>query len=267
MKIAVLLNVHENNPVVMDTIDSIRTHVTDDVLMLVDGLAWSQFDDFEAPVSKVCGFKHGIPKSPYRNMALGLKLLYENWPDADWFCYTEYDVLFASDRFKHNLKLADEMNVWMLGNDGHIDEKEMPLVESMLGCKFKSYYYLLGCCQFFSSKFLKKLAEIDFFDRFLSLTNQFADGYMPGYIGYDLSEHMYPSLCRHLGGNVGVFASYDDMGQWHGSYKRFPMRWRPEIDPDTENFPELSIVHPVKEFDHGIRVEQRKKRQCNLHQK
>lgn len=260
MKLACLLNAHENNSLVSDTIDSIFTYATKDILLLVDGASWSQFDGFQQPVSLMCGFKHGCPKAPYRNVALGLKMLYENWPNADWYFYSEPDVLFSSDRFKANLIHADKMGVWMLGNDGHVDDKEMPLVESMLGGKFKSYYYLLGCCQFFSHEFMERLQEVDFFDRFLNLTNHFSEGYMPGYSGYDLSEHLYPSLCRHFGGNVGVFASYDETGQWHGAYQYFPMRWRPQISPETENFPEASIIHPVKDFDSPIRVWHREKR-------
>jgi hypothetical protein len=154
MKLAVLLNVHENKPIVKDTLESIFTYATKDVLMLVDGVAWNEFKDFDMPVSLLCGFKHGCARAPYRNTALGLKMMAENWPDADWYCYTEYDALFASDKFKKNLELADEMDVWMLGNDGHVDDKEIPLVESMMGGKFKSYYYLLGCCIFYNKKFM-----------------------------------------------------------------------------------------------------------------
>ena len=260
MNLALMLNVHENSPVMNDTLDSIFQYATKDVMILVDGIAWNQFKGFKTSASLLCGFKHGCARAPYRNMALGLKMLAENWPNADWYCYTEYDALFTSDEFKKNLELASEMDVWMLGNDGHIDDKRIPLVESMLGHRFQNPYYLLGCCQFYSKKFMDKLTEINFFDRFLSITNQFTDGYMPGYDGYDVSEHMYPSLCREFGGNIGVFASYDQIGQWHGNYTTYPMRWRPTINPETENFSESSIIHPLKEFDHPIRVQHREMR-------
>jgi hypothetical protein len=264
MNLALLLNVHENNPVVIDTLDSIFAHATKDVLVLVDGVAWNQFNNFDVPVSLMCGFKHGCPRSPYRNVALGLKMLFENWPLADWYCYTEYDTLFTSDLFKKNLKAAAEMGIWMLGNDGHIDYKKIPLVEAMLGVSLNSYY-LLGCCQFFSREFMQKMADMNFFDRFLNLTNQFTEGYMPGYTGYDVSEHLYPSLCRHLGGNVGVFSSYDEMGRWHGHYRQFPVRWRPEIS-EAENFPETSILHPSKDINSSIRKHHRELRKWNTPQ-
>ena len=243
MNISLLLNTHQNSPVFQDTLDSVITYATKNVLVLVDGVAWNEFQNYDCPTSIMRGFRHGFHKSPYRNVALGLKMLYEKWPESDWFCYSEYDVLFASSKFKSNLKAAQEKEIWMMGSDGHIDDKEMPLIEAMLGGKFRSYYYLLGCCQFFYKDFMKKLHDIDFFDRFLNLTNQFTEGFMPGYAAYDLSEHLYPSLCRQFGGNVGVFSSYDEHGQWHGHYRSYPIRWSPQLDDETENFPEIGRAH------------------------
>ena len=187
--------------VVLDTLDSIFCHLTQDVLVLVDGANEHEFKDFPFPTSSMIGFKHGCPKSPYRNVALGLKSLYELYPDSDWFSYCEYDVLFSSSRIKSQLSKAQEMDVWMLGNDGHVDEIELPFISSLIGSSLGQTYYLLGCCQFFHNKFLRKLYEIDFFDRFLNLTNEFTEGYIPCYSSYDISEHLYPTLCRHFGGH------------------------------------------------------------------
>jgi hypothetical protein len=258
MKIATVLNVHADPKTIIDTCQSIFAHVGQNVLLLVNGSAWETLKDIDLPVCKVHGFNHNKPKSPYRNVALGLKMAQEQWPDADWFCYTEYDVLFASSRFRANLEMAEEKKVWMLGNGGRVDEVSLPLVEAMLGEKFRSVYYLLGCCQFFHKDFIAKLVEIDFFDRFLFLTNEFPDGFFPAYTGYDISEHLYPTLCRHFGGNVGVFATWDDQEKWHGSYQYFPMRWKPELD---EIYEDASILHPVKEFSHPIRKRQRERRE------
>jgi len=261
MEIAAVLNVHSNPDLIIDTLSSIFTHMTRNVLVVVDGVSWDDFKDVKLPAAKMCGFKHGVSKSPYRNVALGLYMMTERWPDADWYCYTEYDVLFTSSRFRHSLILADQMDVWMLGSDGHVDDKEMKLVESLVGGKLAKCYYLLGCCQFFHKKFIHKLKEINFFERFLSLTNEFPAGYFPNYEGYDISEHLYPTLARHFGGNIGVFATWDAEGdRWHGAHEYYPIRWRPELDPDTENFPKASIMHPIKEFLHPIREFHRKVR-------
>lgn len=260
MEIAVVINVHSKPNVVMDTIESIRHYMTDDILLVIDG-ASTDFKKLELPVKKLEGFRHNCPRAPYRNVALGLQTVSEVYPNADWYCYLEYDCLVTSKRFLPNLQLADEKNIWMMGSDGRLDDKTMPLVSALIGSEFKSIYYLLGACQFFSKKFMTKLNEIDYFNRFLSVTNGFSDGFFPAYTGYDISEHMYPSLARHFGGNVGVFATYDmQAGRWHGSHKVFPIRWKPELDPVTENFPEASIMHPLKSYDHPIRVYHRERR-------
>ena len=264
MKIATVLNVHADPKCIIDTLDSIFTYMTEDVIVVVDGAKWADFKDVDLPVTTLSGFRHGCFKAPYRNVALGLKSVTEMYPTHDWYCYIEYDALVASSRFKENLKMADEKDVWMLGNDGHVDDKEMPLIESLVGGKFKSIYYLIGCCQFFGKKFIDKLRGINFFERFLHLTNDFSAGYFPKYEGYDISEHMYPTLCRHFGGNVGVFATYDyGKHDWHGAYEYFPIRWKPELDPESDSFPHASIMHPLKEFDHPFRKEHRERRKKN----
>lgn len=263
--IATILGVHNNVECALDTIDSVRTFVGDKVLLVIDGSHWTQWESVAVQAHKMKGFPHGVAKSPYRNVALGLSQAWEMWgKEVEWVCYTEYDTLFTSSRFRSNLKMADQQGVWMLGNDGHVDDIQMPLVESLVKSKFRSIYYLLGCCQFFNRRFLEKLQEIDFFNKFLSLTNQFTSGRFPTYNGYDISEHLYPTLCRHFGGAVGVFATWDHKGQWHGSYRYYPMRWKPDLDPETENFPEASIMHPLKDHNHPIRVLQREKRLCMI---
>lgn len=260
MDIACILNVHSQPELIRDTVDSISTYMTEKILILVDGAAWPVLKNENFGYGKVEGFYHNQPKAPYRNVALALQTITDTYPDVDWYCYCEPDVLFASERFKHNLKLAEEQNVWMLGNDGRIDGEALLLIQAMLEQPFKSSYYLLGCCLFFHKKFINKLKEINFFERFLTLTNSFETGYIPLYYGYDISEQMYPTLCRHFGGNIGVFATYDHESKWHGAYEYFPVRWRPELNIETDNFPNASILHPLKNLDNPIRVLHREKR-------
>jgi len=245
MKIAAVLNIHSNPNCVNDTIDSLKAFVTNDILVVVDGAKWDELKHCNFQAAKIKGFYHNKPKSPYRNVALGLKTIFETMY-ADWYLYCEYDVLFASTRYRHNLELAKNKEIWMLGNDGHVDALAMPLIQSIIGESLTQCYYLLGCCQFFHRNFLEKLQEIDFFEKFLSLTNNFADGFFPFYSGYDLSEHMYPTLCRHFGGNIGVLATYDQDGKWHGAYEHFLCRWKPEIT-EEEPYKNASIIHPVKQ--------------------
>lgn len=261
MEVTFVVNVHADPLTIIDSVDSIFTYGSSNILVLANGANWKDLSSLQVNVPKVKGLSHSVPRSPYRNVALGLKLIYEQWPKADWYCYTEYDTLFASERFKHNLKLAEDCGVWMLGTNGRIDDVQIPLVESLIGEKFRSVYYLLGCCLFFHKNLMERLNEISFFDRFLFLTNGFSNGDFPAYNGYDISEHMYPTLCRHFGGKVGVLSTWDEIkGEWHGAYQYFPMRWKPELDPTTENFVEASILHPLKTVDHPIRKYHRERR-------
>jgi len=260
MEIATVLNAHSDIDLIRDAIDAISFHVTKNIIVVFDGAVWPKFKNEPIQAGKIEGFYHNVPKSPYRNVALGLQTLYDSFPNADWYCYTEADVLFGSDRFKHNLKMAEENGIWMLGNDGHVAKEALVLIQAMLEEPLKSSYYLLGCYMFFHKNFMKKLKEINFFERFLNMTNAFSEGFFPFYGGYDLSEHLYPTLCRHFGGNVGVFAHYDETGKWHGAHEYFPARWRPELDPETENFPNASIMHPLKSYDHPIRALHRERR-------
>lgn len=251
MKIATVLNAHKPDEVLADTLSSIMFYMTDEILLVIDGTKWNEFEAVSLPVSKIKGFSHGIPRSPYRNVALGLSTIFQKCPDADWYCYCEPDVLFGSDRFKVNLEIAAEKNVWMLGSDGRVDHQRMHLIESLIGEPLKSCYYMIGCCQFFNAKFMQKLNEIDFFDKFLNATNNFSVGQFPHYAGYDISEHLYPSLARHYGGNLGVFATWGG-NKWHGDGIHYPVRWKPELD-DCD-YEEACIMHPLKEINHPARV-------------
>jgi hypothetical protein len=257
MKISCVLNVHGNTETVLDTLDAIKRWVTDDILVIVDGSKWEWGEQLVIPAHKMRGFVQHTSRSPYRNVALGIQQAWGMWPDSDWLCYVEYDTLFTSDRFRQNLELADKQNVWMLGNDGRFEHFTVPWLESLTG-KMQNGYYLLGCCQFFSKQFLQKLEETGFLEKFLHLSNGFSN-HVPGYSGYDISEYMYPTLARYWGGNVGVFASWDGQ-KWHGAHGYFPMRWKPEIEDD---FPQASIIHPLKSYNHPIRVLHREKRRVN----
>lgn len=258
IKLSVILNAHENTELVQDAIDAIRTWATEDILLLIDGCAWDKWgENLIVPAYKMCGFHHGAPKSPYRNITLALNSAYHQYPNSDWYCYCEYDVLFTSSEFKKDLESAANRGVWCIGNDLRTGSFQFPFLESMLKTKFGPSKYLLGCCVFYKSDFIKKLYSIDFFSKFLNWTNIFSKGYFPGYEeqgGYDIAEHLYPTLAHHYGGKVEQFATWHSrFGLWGGNFRKYPMRWKPEIDPRLEYFRESSIIHPIKKLDHPIR--------------
>jgi len=76
MKVSTFLNIHTNPELVFDTVDSIKTFVSKDILLVIDGCS-SEFSGLKMPASYISGFNHGFPRSPYRNLALGLKQLTE----------------------------------------------------------------------------------------------------------------------------------------------------------------------------------------------
>lgn len=275
------MNAHGDTELVLDTLDAIRTYVTQDIIVVVDGTAWHSWGKHvDLPAYKIQGFRHGAPRSPYRNVVLGMKEAAQ-WQKSDWYCYCEPDVLFTSSNFKVDLKFAEENNIWCVGNDYRFRDITFPLLESMLGLKFRCSRYLLGCCVFHSHKFVEKLLEIDFFERFLHLTNAFHSGFFPGFEaqgGYDIAEHIFPTLAHQFGGRVAQFANWvanndhlpnrqylpnerkpvaAEGGTWEGSFQKYPMRWRPEIE---EFFPEAYIYHPLKEFNNPVREYYRQQR-------
>ncbi len=264
MKVATIVNAHGDPNTIRDTVDSICTYVGQDVLIIIDGAFFNNYDDISFPVGKIEGLYHNHHKSPYRNVALALSVLGDTY-DADWYCYCEYDVLFGSDAFKRELALADKMNIWIMGNDGRVDEKRMPFIEAMLQTKFKSSYYLLGACLFINKKYMAKLKSIDFFGRFLNMTSGFTQGFMPFYDGYDPSENIYPTMARHFGGGIGVFATWDGATQrWFGSHKLFPIRFRPGLEADGD-YKGASVLHPLKKYDDPWRAffRQKRRQECD----
>lgn len=255
MRICTVVNAHGNTDVLLDTIDSITTYVGRDALVLCDGSTWESWGrDVALPVPKVQGFRHGWPRAPYRNVALGLMTLHQQHPDSDWYCYTEYDVLFASSSFKKDLK------GWCVGSNYREIPTELTLVEKIARMPLADGRYLLGCCVFYNGEFIRKLVSMDFFERFLYYTNEFTKDFFPGFDEYDLSEFLYPTLAHTLGGEItGLSAWTDYPGLWRGNFKKYPLRFRPDLDP-SEVFPEASILHPVKDYDNPIRQELRGRR-------
>jgi len=269
MEITALVHTHGKPEVTWDTVDSINHYMTNQVLLLVDEAGWSNFDPKNTPVNMLKGFYHGHPKAPYRNVALGLLATAQHWPKSDWYAYMEYDALVGSSAFKQDLAALEKQNVWLVGNDyrEHEERKgiKFPLLESVAGSKFDEIVYLLGAVMFFNKKFVEKLMYENFLERFLYYTNDFRAGFFPNYNGpaaWDLSEHMYPTLAKHWGGTVMQFAKWKaEANMWlGGNYRRYPIRWQPDLQPIEQEYLQASIMHPLKELDHPIREFHRAKR-------
>lgn len=259
MKIATVLNIHNDENLVKDTVDSIIKYSSKDVMCIVDATSTAWAEEFGecigVPLHR--GFFHNYPKSPYRNVALALNLISEVH-DADWYCVTEPDVLFTSSNFKIDLEEKEKLGFWCIGNDHRVQNHKLPYIEKTFDLNFTHSEYLLGCCVFYHKDFVKKLKEINFFNKFLTLVNCFPKGEYPNFKEYDISEHLYPTLARHLGGRVGGLAHFDTAQQrWLGKFEKYPMRWKPELDP-SECFEHACIMHPIKDYFHPIREYHRK---------
>lgn len=256
MKIAGILNACGDTDLVNDTLDSARKYLSEDLYMIVDGAHWTGWGSVcEVNVKeKINGFYHNYHKSPYKNVIFGLKTLYEKEPDAEWYCYFEPDVLFCNENFKEYLEEGSYRNAWCIGSDFRNTNVKLENIEKLFQNKFYITKYLLGCCYFVNKRYLMLLQSISFFDKFLYYTNSFEKGFFPGYNGYDLSEHLIPTLAHYLGGNVYGLSSWNGK-EWLGKKDIFALRWKPEIK-EEENIIS-SIMHPIKDFESPIRIKQR----------
>ena len=262
MKIAVILIAHGNTELVLDSLDALRTWVSEDILVVVDGTFWNSWGSkTKLPAYKMAGFPHNTIKAPYRNVAFGLMNAWKLWNNVDWICYTEPDVLFANDGFKDDLKKADQDGVWCLGSNLRNGYFEFPLLEKILDLKFNGSKYLLGSCMFYHKDFMKTLFEKHFFEKFLSYTNDLAPSFFPEYEGYDFSEHLYPTLAHHFGGKVAQLSSWSDfLSDWEaGNFQKYPLRWKPELEAESYLF-NACIMHPIKRVDHPFRILNKVKR-------
>lgn len=263
-EIAVVLNSHENSPTFKDTLESVRHYWTEDVLVVADAKGWQQFRDAELPAMKLEGFYHGRPSAPFRNVCLGLMKAWETWGEKpNWYCYMEYDCLVGSSQTKLHLAEADNLGMWVVGNDHRRDPRRLHFLERFEGGALE-LHYLLGCCVFLNSRFMLELASRNFFDRFLWFTNFNGDApYLVSDKGkkeeaYDLSEFLYPTLAARYGGRVGELACWEG-SKWRGNGIHYPMRFRPDLEEGF--YSDACVMHPLKSYKGHVRSAHRLKRQ------
>jgi len=265
MKIAALINTHKNSEIFREALDSIRTYLSKDIFVLIDGSYSKQFDSLNC--NKIYGFRHGEniseinhslkTRAPHRNVALGLMKIYEAYKDSvDWYCYFESDCLITSDQIKYELNNFLKDNYWVVGNDVRSAKAKIKSISYFLGKDYDDLRYCLGCCVFYSSKFIKKLYEDNFFNRFLEITNFYSE-FTCGFVYentneqvYDLSEYLYPTLAHYYGGKIKELNCWDkENNKW--KEKKYLMRFKPEIS-DEDPYLDAYIVHPIKDISNPI---------------
>lgn len=260
MEITVLINAHGHPDVVADTVASINHYLTPQVYVVADGGNLGAFHGFPA-APLIPGLVHLHHKAPYRNMLLGMSMVADLHPATDWLIYMDYDCLVASKGLRNDLARWDAEGVWLFGADHRRDQKcDLSFAEAVLKTPLPTKQYLLGAMMGFHKTFLARLREMDFWNRMLTRTNDFQQGFFPNYKDWDVSEHLYPSVAASLGGRVIGVSAYDvPVRLWRGNFQRYPVRWQPEIAPD-EVLPPASVIHPVKSMDNPIRVYARMRR-------
>jgi hypothetical protein len=277
MRIATVLSTHENSEVYRDTLESVRKYLSDDVVVLIDGFGWNQFHNEK--VDKIEGFRHGKFCAPVRNTALGLMGAWDRWGEtADWYCYIEYDCLVGSRDIERHLGMADERGYWLLGNDLRSINGSVPELERFCSSPRIKPHSFLGCCLFFSRRFMLELSRRDFFAKFLHYTNFFSSDFKvhsddPSgeYFGnktpkprlnrakrpipiHDSSEVIYPSLAVHYGGSIEQLAQWNDTTEtWSGNSRQYPMRFFPDLY-GNDPFQEACVMHPLKDANSPIRA-------------
>jgi hypothetical protein len=251
MKITAILNTHGLPELTLDTLESIKCHMTDRIVLTVNGTAWKSYENYEISCDKLKGFNNCL----YRNIILGLLTAANKWiTDTDWFCYLEYDCLVGSSLFKKDLELLEKDGIWLAGNDARRNQYvDFRLLEKIVGVKFNEVSYMLGACVFYHKDFVKLLLEQEILERLLYYTNDFHGNFFPYYGGHDLTEHAIPTIVEHLGGKVHQFASYKDWGLWTGNYRKYPIRYVVELPFEHQNYLQASIMHPIKNLSHPIR--------------
>ena len=267
MKVATILNSHANTDLTISTVESIKRWVGPEMFVLIDGATWKTWGkDAKLGCPKLEGAYHNSPISPHRNLTIGLYTAMNTWPDADWFCMTEYDCYFGNDTFKEDLEDADKRGVWMAGTDYREENYDMSFLSQMLQTDIIGSKYLLGCCVFLNAKFVRKLAEINFFNTFLNWTNPFEQGFIPYFKGYSFVEHLFPTLADHYGGKVEGWAKWNSkLNCWEGNFKRYPMRFHPDLDSTADCFQEAAIMHPIKDLGHPFRSMYKRKSNGKQH--
>lgn len=266
MELAVVLHAHENAKLVLDTAQSINRWASENIVVLADGKSPGWLMEEEFPLPYVIGFRNQTKAvfrnhSSYRNHTLGLLKILEHHPDCDWYCSTEYDTLFCSDKFKEDLNSLPS-NVWLAGFNGRRTFMNLPLLESIVGGKCYSQNYFIGCCMFFRGEFLRRIRDAGLFEKILEYTNGFDHGYFPNYWeqgGYDFTECLFPTLVNIAGGEAVSFSGWNkDSNAWSGDYKKYPIRWPDPIS--LEESVEASILHPTKSYEDPVRCYHRERR-------
>lgn len=225
--------------------------MTEDIFVVLDRV--NSLNGWEPDATMLLGRSHGMKSAPYANVALGLREAVRR-SQADYVVYLEPDVLVGSRAYLEHLDGS-----WCVGSDYRIGTVFLPHYANLMGCDYEYSHYLLGCCVFYHRNFLLELDRRGIFDKLIDYSWMYDGKFAPSYLGYDLSEHYYPTMAKSLGGKVREFSHYRASFDLWGGDKRFQLRWKPDI----ESWQDACLMHPVKSVEHPARIFHKRKRLWN----
>ena len=255
--------------VVNDTLESIRKHMTEDVIVLMDG--WS---DIERHINgrTISGLCQGGSQGSHPNRMFGLSNLLECYPDADWYCWFEYDALVASSGFKQDLHKASDDD-WVLGFCVDSIPFDLPVLPVIFKREIKSLTYALGAVLFFRGDFIRQLDRDNMFEWVNNSMTVFQGAtqgvvqQLPGVVLanelYDFGEYVMGTLAGGYGKNTISLSHWNQQQYnrhhgaleryWYGDHQKYPIRWEPALTQAENIVGVSSILHPLKEYDNPIR--------------
>src|SRR3954465_11111160 len=94
--LAVQVHTHGYPEVTNDTINRVKKHLTDKIIVICDRAGWKDIQSIKG-ITKVCGSYHAHVSSPYRNQITGLSHLFRRYPDCSWYGNVEWDTAINDD--------------------------------------------------------------------------------------------------------------------------------------------------------------------------
>lgn len=235
--LAVQVHTHGFTDITIDTLNRVKTHLTDKTIIVSDQAGWQDIHKIKG-VEKVCGVYHKCIHGPYRNQIIGLSRLYRKYPECEWYGNVEWDVAINDSRLLIDLEKAK--GCWTAGFDLRQYDTPWPVLSSKIGREIKTTRYYIGCCLFFHHDFIKICEEEGFFAKILH-TSRVYGPHWPDYRDWSVDEALLPSIAQ----------SYDkpgyEFGCWDEDRNRdvYAVRYRPEWKELPENW---SVVHPLKDM-------------------
>jgi hypothetical protein len=251
MQLATIICVHTDPELARDTIDSVRAWVTRKILLIVDKAGWHHYQGFKHPDTEVmCGLYHKARKSPYKNMAVGLREAYGIWPDVDWYHWLEYDAVYLNDYFRYDLDRCRESACVGFDPVGKFASNDHWLVKEILDDSNIECYKMLGAVTYFSHKCVSSLINFGFFDELLKRTETYKGDQFPRFGDYAVEEILYPSAASAFGPVSDIrepssILIQQNIGRPNMLTHRYAVRYGEPI-AINEITTETSIVHPTK---------------------